>query len=605
MDERVLFDEAPVALLVVGADGHITRCNRALLTLTGRAEPELLGAPFEALFLPEHADAARAWRVAAHAAPVTEPLEVACRAGEGEPSWVRLTASADRDALVVWLVEREAASAAATRRELGQRLGERVKELTALHGVARLLLGGGGHLDQTLDAVVALLPPAMQFPALATAAVRCGARLHASAGHRATPWMLSADFACADGTAGRIEVAYQEERGFLPEEQAVLDSTAEMLRGELERRSAEARLLQAHERFDLALDTAQMGVWEWDVEHDQVRWSHQLSRMCGLDHDAGGMGAQRALVHPDDRDRLFERLRRAADGADDLQHLEFRFARPGGGWRSMLASARIVREPPARATRIIAALLDVSERRALEDGLRQAQKVEALGQVASGVAHDFNNLFAVLLSGSELLLGGMRPDDPRYELVKDMRTASESAHGLATQLLAFSRKAAYSPAAVDVSALVHKLRPLLVRIAQHQVELRLEVAPGAGMVWADPAQVEQVVLNLFVNARDASREGGVVTISTAALDGPAASRWGARPEPHVVLAVEDCGPGLAPGIRERIFEPFFTTKEPGKGTGLGLAVVASVARHWQGHVQVDSEPGRGCCFRVLLPRLPD
>ncbi len=488
-------------------------------------------------------------------------------------------------------------------KDLAHQLGERVKELTALHGVARLMLTVAESYHETLAAVAALLPPAVQFPALATACVTYRERAHATPGHTATAWTLRAPFTTSDGSQGAVEVAYREAAPFLDEERALLESIAEMLQVALDRHHTEERLRQANQRFELALETAQMGVWEWDVAQNWARWSRPLARMFGLDGEEGPMGAQRELVHPDDRDALFDRLNRAADGADDLRHLEFRMARPGGGWRSMMASARVIREPPARATRIIAALLDVSERRALEEGLRQAQKVEALGQVASGVAHDFNNLFTVLLSGTELLLRGLPHDHHLYEIVQDMGTASQSAHGLATQLLAFSRKAAYHPAPVDVTALVQRLLPLLVRIAGVDIQVRVEAAPDAGVVWADPAQIEQVVLNLFVNARDVSA-GGSITMTTAAVDGAVASSWGARPEPHVAIAVRDSGPGLAPGIRDKIFEPFFTTKEPGKGTGLGLAVVSSVARQWRGHVQVDSEPGQGCCFRVLLPRLP-
>lgn len=264
----------------------------------------------------------------------------------------------------------------------------------------------------------------------------------------------------------------------------------------------------------------------------------------------------------------------------------------------MVAKAMITRTPEGGASRVVAALIDVSERRVLEEGLRQAQKVEALGQLASGVAHDFNNLLSVALPNADLLRAEIPPDHPWHPLAEELYEACERGKALTTQLLTFSRQATFTPARVDLSRLVTRMKPLLARIAHHPLELVHDLDPAAGEIWADPTQIEQVLLNLVVNARDAMPGGGTIVVRTFT------ARRSAAPGPYAGLEVRDRGPGVPPELTDRLFEPFFTTKPPGKGTGLGLAVVSATARQWQGLVEVDSEPGAGATFRVLFPRLP-
>jgi two-component system cell cycle sensor histidine kinase/response regulator CckA len=456
-----------------------------------------------------------------------------------------------------------------------QPVDERVKQLTALHRAAGLLLEAQGSESTLLRQLIALLPPAMQFPERATASLRYGGAEVATPGHTLTPCTMAETFQTADGQRGEVVVAYRDpppslESGapaFLPEEVALLD------------------------RLNLALSTAGMGVWEWDLVTGAVHWSEQMSRMVGIDHELNGKFFDFAgYVHPEDRSHLEQRLRRAA-GGDELRGVELRLRRPDGTWRPMTANMRILRDRGGQPVRVVAALLDLTERRALEESLRQTQRIEALGQVASGVAHDFNNLLTVLLTGTHVLLDDLPADHPHREIVEDMRIASESGSALTDQLLAFARQGTFRPAAVALNPTVMRLEPLLARITRSRIKLRVELDPRAGSVWADPAQIEQVIMNLVVNARDASPDGGVVTVSTGVTDS------------YAVIAVRDTGPGIPPELQARIFEPFFTTKETGKGTGLGLAVVAGVARQWEGQVRVESAPGIGATFRVLLPQL--
>ena len=365
------------------------------------------------------------------------------------------------------------------------------------------------------------------------------------------------------------------------------------------------RLRLAQERLDLALEVASLGLWEWDVASDMLTSWRTRSNATGAPMRQATLSAQLELVHPEDRDRLRQRLEHAAEGGDDLESLAFRMLAPDGGVRHMLGSARVMRLAGERATCILAALIDVTERRALEENLQHAQKVECLGQVAGGVAHDFRNLLTVMLAGSQMLLEEMPQGHPWREIVEDIHAASERGEALTQQLLTFSRKASSQPAVVDVCDLIVKLEPLLRRVTQGDIALRLRLDSSAGQVFADPTQIEQVVMNLIFNARDAMPSGGTVTVGARAaeLSAELTETSDARGTQFAVIEVQDTGGGIDPTVQARIFEPFFSTKEAGKGTGLGLAMVANAARQWGGLVQVESTPGQGATFRVLLPRL--
>jgi PAS domain S-box-containing protein len=247
---------------------------------------------------------------------------------------------------------------------------------------------------------------------------------------------------------------------------------------------------------------------------------------------------------------------------------------------------------------------DVTAQKRLEAELRQAHKMDAVGRLAGGVAHDFNNLLTVINGYSELALGALGPADPVRAQVEEVRKAGERAAGLTRQLLAFSRKQMLQPKVLDLAALVADLGKMLRRVIGEDVEL--VARPGTGPTWvtADPGQLEQVVMNLAVNARDAMPRGGRLTIETRAADPDLVTLpdgGDLPPGPYVLLAVSDTGTGMDEATRARVFEPFFTTKELGKGTGLGLATVYGIIKQSGGHIAVDSRPGHGTTFRVYLP----
>ncbi len=238
--------------------------------------------------------------------------------------------------------------------------------------------------------------------------------------------------------------------------------------------------------------------------------------------------------------------------------------------------------------------------------LEQAQKMDAVGRLAGGVAHDFNNLLTVILGRTDILLHPLKPEDPMRRGIELIQRTAGRAADLTRQLLAFSRKQVLEPVVLDLSAVTTDMKDMLGRLIGEDIALLTTPTPGLGRVKADRGQIEQVIMNLAVNARDAMPQGGRLIVETADIDLDdeyVRRHVGARPGPHVMLAVSDTGTGIPHEIQPQIFEPFFTTKEQGKGTGLGLATVYGIVKQSGGYIEVDTEPGQGTTFRIYLPRL--
>src|SRR5437867_5176284 len=249
---------------------------------------------------------------------------------------------------------------------------------------------------------------------------------------------------------------------------------------------------------------------------------------------------------------------------------------------------------------------DVTDQRHLEEQFRQSQKMEAVGQLAGGIAHDFNNLLTAILGNTQLLLRDLPAGDAKRGDVEEIRKASERAASLTRQLLAYSRRQMLQPVVLDLNVVVAEMDKMLRRLRGDHHALATVLAPDLGRVRADPNQIEQVIVNLAVNARDAMPEGGKLTIETANVDLDetyAQTHLGSVAGSYAMLAVTDTGVGMDASVRAHLFEPFFTTKEVGRGTGLGLATVYGIVKQSGGYISVYSEVGRGSSFKIYLPRI--
>ena len=260
--------------------------------------------------------------------------------------------------------------------------------------------------------------------------------------------------------------------------------------------------------------------------------------------------------------------------------------------------------PDGSARQVLGVATDITERKQLEDQFRQAHKMEAVGRLAGGIAHDFNNVLTIVRAQTEFLLADMPADDVRRADVLEIQSAADRAAGFIRQLLAFSRRQLLQPEVLELNAVITGMESMVRRLVGEDVVLLTKLHPELPRVWADPGQLQQVVLNLAVNARDAMPRGGTLLIETGVVELDEhypRQHPSARPGRHVVLVVTDTGCGMDPATRSRIFEPFFTTKEPGKGTGLGLSTVYGIVKQTGGHIWVYSEVGRGTTFKLYFP----
>ncbi len=346
------------------------------------------------------------------------------------------------------------------------------------------------------------------------------------------------------------------------------------------------------------------GIVTTDVRGRITYWSPRSEELLGYRSDEvlgrpvaelqrGGREAARALMR---RLRVEGRIR---------EHEAEILARDGR-WVECRFSLALLRDSAGSEIGTLAILEDTSERKRLEAQLRQAQKMEAVGRLAGGIAHDFNNLLAVIMGHSDLIRSVLKKGDALAHDVEQIRRASERAATLTRQLLAFSRRQFLQPQVIDVNTLVGNLATMLRRLIGEDVQLELRLDAEAGRVSADPGQIEQVVMNLAVNARDAMPQGGRLVLETApaSLDQAfVAAHPGSTTGAHVRLSIHDTGCGMSPEVMSHLFEPFFTTKEPGRGTGLGLSTVYGIVKQHRGYIDVTSEPGRGSSFEVYLPRV--
>ena len=345
---------------------------------------------------------------------------------------------------------------------------------------------------------------------------------------------------------------------------------------------------QTEERTQFALRSAGVGTWDSVVGSGKTRWSPELEAQYGFapGEFSGDVADFLARVHPDDHAIFLNRY----EDSDEFSYTN-RAVWPDGTTRWLRVIGKLLRDVHGKPLRTVGVCQDITEQLRLEEQVRQSQKMEAVGRLAGGVAHDFNNLLAVILGLTEVLRTELGSDDPRLVHLEDIEQASESATAVVRQLLTFSRKQSLEPCLVDVNSVILGMQCMLRRLISHDVIIDLQLAEEPLQARVDRFQLEQVLLNLAVNARDAMPLGGRLSCST-----------GGSPN-RLWLRVRDTGPGIPAGILEQIFDPFFTTKEAGRGTGLGLSTVHGIVTQSEGSIQAYNNLEGGACFEVQLPRV--
>ena len=396
-------------------------------------------------------------------------------------------------------------------------------------------------------------------------------------------------------------------RGELGELASAFDGMAETLQErQNERDRAEEALRRSEADYRSLVLNSPYGIMRSTPEGRIHRANPALVKMLGYDTEEEVLGLN--LLRDINVTSSGDTAMLGKSTEEDPRDVSLCFRRKDGKEIQIRASGRWVRDESGRVHYIESILEDVTERKSLEAQLVQAQKMEAVGRLAGGVAHDFNNLLGVMLGYSELLLGEMDAADPRRQRVSEIKRASDRAASLTRQLLAFSRRQVLTPRVVDLNAVVDSLDKMLRRLIGEDVNLISRLGAEVGRVRIDPNQIDQVLMNLVVNAHDAMPEGGKIILETANLDLRTSQVYENMiipPGSYVRLAVTDTGMGMDDETRAHIFEPFFTTKEVGKGTGLGLSMVYGIVRQSGGHILSRSRPGKGTTFEIYLPRVDE
>jgi two-component system, cell cycle sensor histidine kinase and response regulator CckA len=368
------------------------------------------------------------------------------------------------------------------------------------------------------------------------------------------------------------------------------------------------QLNEQYELFRLIGESVADMIAVVDMDGRRLYNSPSYQRVLGYSAEELEGTASFEQIHPDDRPLVKEaaqEARRTGVG----RKLEYRFRHKDGTWRILESMASVIRNDAGEPARMIIVNRDITERRQAEkelreNQLRQTQKMEALGRLSGGIAHDFNNLLGVIIGYTDVLEVPLIEEELRFKSVREIKKAGQRAASLTRQLLAFSRQQVLEPKVLDLNVVVADVEKMLRRVIGEDIELITRLGTSLGRVMADQGQIEQVIMNLAANARDAMPNGGRLTIETAnvKLDEttvPQAPE--ARRGPYVLLSVSDSGIGMDTETQAHIFEPFFTTKERGRGTGLGLATVYGVVKQSNGYIEVSSEPAKGTQFKIYLP----
>ncbi len=378
------------------------------------------------------------------------------------------------------------------------------------------------------------------------------------------------------------------------------------------RKLSESGADESPEHFAIVARATNDAVRDWDVKTCTLSWPQGLEALLGYNSSvaAADIGFWQKQIHPQDRARTVGSIRAALAAKGDHWTGEYRFRHSDGSYVDLLERALILRDADGAAVRFVGSLMNVTARKQLQDQLVRSQKMEAFGQLAGGVAHDFNNFLTTILGYSDLLLDELGMKGAIANHIGEIRSAAGRASVLTAQLLAFSRKHPLAPCILEVNSLITNLDRSLLRLLGEDISVECHLHRGKDGTYTkvDPGQLTQIILNLVVNARDAMRNGGRLTLetTTVTIDAPEEHELSSEklaPGDYVRISVTDDGGGMSDDVKQHLFEPFFTTKDEGRGSGLGLATSYGIVRQSGGHICVESELGQGTTVKIFLPKL--
>lgn len=400
----------------------------------------------------------------------------------------------------------------------------------------------------------------------------------------------------------QVGIAYENARRFeeIQRRTTELEATVNL------RLQAEEALRETNQTLQSLVQTSPLAIIALDLEGNVRSWNASAERIFGWT-EAEVIGRRNPIV-PNDKWHEFQDYLRLICAGEIFSDVESTSVRRDGSSIEVSVSGAPLIDGRGEIRGVVGVIADITARKHLEEQFLQAQKMEAIGRLAGGVAHDFNNLLTAIIGYSQIAQSRLDSEDPICKDIEEIESAGHRAATLTNQLLAFSRKQLIQPQVLDLNLVVTDLTRMLQRLIGEDIELATRLDPNLQLVKVDRGQIDQIVMNLAVNSRDAMPEGGKLTIETANVEldeSYASEHLDARPGSHVLLAITDTGTGMDKEMVSRIFEPFFTTKEQGKGTGLGLSTVYGIVKQSGGHISVHSAPGRGASFKVYLPRVEE
>jgi PAS domain S-box-containing protein len=640
-----LFQNAPDAISIVDADSHTQCVNDQFLRMFGYSLSDIWEQPIEALIVPPENQAESRWIAECIAKGEKITLETRRRAKDGRLVEVSLLTGplmVDGKQVAVYSAyqdiseqkQAEALSSALYRVAEKSSTAEDLQQFfAAVHGIVDELMYARNFYIALYDPATELLSfpyfvneqetspaPRKAGKGLTEYLLRSGEALLATpevlgemeqrgdvepTGERSLDWM-GVPLKVGSRTFGALVVqSYSKSHRYGERDKKILTFVSQQLASAIEHKKSEQALRRSEARYRSLVQSSVYGIYRSSLEGKFLDVNPALMAMLGYEsaEEVLALDPQRdVFVNAEEHARLIEEFRRSGR----MDGIEVKWKRKNGSAMTVRISGRAVASADEPADVLEAIAEDVTERRILEDQFRQVQKMEAVGRLAGGVAHDFNNLLMVISGYTEVILEQVEKEHPLHPKALAIQQASDRATSLTRQLLAFSRKQLMELKVVEVNTIVAEMERLLRPLIGENVELITKLAPHVGRIRADAGQLEQVLMNLVVNAKDAMPNGGRIVIETRNItldDTYRGAKTFIRPGDYVMLSVSDDGVGMTKETQSRIFEPFFTTKEKGKGTGLGLSTVYGIVKQSGGYITVHSDVGSGTTFNIYVPRV--